>query len=268
MVNVASTGESGSRPVGIPGDAVGHGVRRADAALFSVPLRDLELDLESSFFGPELKTLERELCEAGIVLRPFFYLCTSYGCVVRTANVGLLFTDAVPALRRVARAAGLRVRNRQEILRTLRHETGHAFCYTHRLHETRRFRDLFAVEGDFYDSYPDVWRPSREAWARVARGEIVRVYAARHADEDFAICFQAWLANPAGCAAPYARRPRISEKLAYVAEVGRLLGRRAVANDPADLDEPIATEERTLGEWFDAVRRGGDYNLFPKGPVA
>ena len=236
--------------------------------LLSVPLRALRIDLASSFFAAGLAALDHELRRAGIVLRPRFYLCTGYGCVVRTANVGLLFTDAVPPLRRLARNAGLRVRSRREIRRTLRHEMGHAFCYTHRLYATRRFRDLFGVVGNFYDTYPDRWRPTREARARVARGDLVGVYAARHADEDFAMCFQTWLANPEGCVAPYARRPRIVEKLAYVAEVAQAIGARPVASDPDDLDQPIDAANLTLGAWFKAVQRANDYNLFPKGPVA
>ena len=242
--------------------------RLEDKFLLSVPLRGLNIDMASSFFAVQLTTLDRELRRAGVTLRPRFYLCTGYGCVVRTANVGLLFTDAVPPLRRLAHDAGMRVRSRREILRTLRHETGHAFCYTHRLYATRRFRDLFGVVGNFYGTYPDRWQPTRVARGRVARGDIIGVYAARHADEDFARCFQTWLADPAGCRAPYARRPRVVETLAYVAEVVHALGSSAVARDPDDLDQPIDTVKMTLREWFNAVRRAGDYNLFPKGPVA
>lgn len=262
-------GRSGANPGAKSGRVEGaRPAQPGDAVLMSTPLCELGIGMEASFFGAGLIALEQELQRAGVALRPRFYLCTGYGCVVRTANVGLLFTDAVPALRRLARAAGLRVRNRGEILRTLRHETGHAFCYTHRLHETPRFRDLFGVTGDFYDTYPDVWRPTREAFSRVARGDIIGVYAARHADEDFSVCFQTWLENPAGCAAPYARRPRIIEKLAYVAGVVRSRGAHTVASDPSDLDEPVDAVRMTLREWFETVRRQGDYNLFPKGPVA
>jgi hypothetical protein len=242
--------------------------READQRLLATRLRDLPFTMADSFFVPHLAALDRELRRAGLRLQPNFYLCTSYGCVVRTSNIGILFTDGFPATRRLARSIGLRVRNGTDILRTLRHEAGHAFCYVNRLHETPRFRELFDVTGDFYDTYPDCWRPSHAALKRVRRGEIIGMYAHRHADEDFAVCFQTWLADPAGCTHHYHRRPVILEKLAYVAETTRRLGSKIVPNDPADLDEPIGAISLTLQGWLDHVRKIGDYNLFPKGPVA
>lgn len=241
---------------------------RKERALLGTRLSDLRLDLSASFFAPHLVTLERELHRAGLAMRPHFYLCTGYGCVVRTVNVGLLFTDGFPATRRIARSAGMRVRNGAGILRTLRHEAGHAFCYSHRLHESARFRELFGVSGDFYESYPDSWRPTPRAQSRVRRGEIIGIYADRHADEDFALCFQTWIADPAGCLLPYQHRPLIRRKLAYVAEMAARCGARKVPNDPGDLDEPIDSIRHTLQAWIRKMRDASDYNLFPKGPVA
>jgi hypothetical protein len=251
----------------------GHGLselrwRTGDRELLATRLCDLRYEIATSLFAPQLANVDREIRGAGLALRPNFYLCTGYGCVVRTVNVGILFTDGFAPTRRIARSVGMRVRGGAAILRTLRHEVGHAFCYAHRLHETACFRELFGVDGDFYDSYPDEWRPTPAALTRVRRGEIIGVYAGRHADEDFAVCFQTWLADPANCMRPYRRRPLILKKLAYVADVASRLGRRKVANDPADLDEPLAAVEVTLRDWLDEVRRTADYTLFPKGPVA
>lgn len=241
---------------------------RKDREMLGTRLSDLRLDLSASFFAPHRVTLERELHRAGLAMRPNFYLCTGYGCVVRTVNVGLLFTDGFPATRRIARSAGMRVRNGAEILRTLRHEAGHAFCYSHRLYDSARFRELFGVDGDFYDTYPDSWRPSPRAQSRVRRGEIIGIYADRHADEDFALCFQTWIADPAACVLPYERRPVIRRKLAYVAEMAARFGARKVPNDPGDLDEPLDSIDLTLQAWIEKIQEASDYNLFPKGPVA
>ena len=229
---------------------------------------DLGLDLQSSLFAPAIRELDAELERADIAMRPRFYLSTDYGCIVRSVDVGLLFMDGFPALRRIARRIGMRVRRPAQILMTLRHEAGHAFCYGHRLYATRRFRDLFGVQGDFYRSYPDRWWPSPAGRARVARGELIQVYASRHADEDFAICFQTWLAEPAGCVERYVRRPRIAEKLVYVADAVRLHGHRPVTRSAGPPDDCVDRLRPTLRRWLDRVRREQDYNLFPQGPVA
>jgi hypothetical protein len=236
--------------------------------LLDTRLCDLGLDLAASRFAPLLETLEAELAKAGIALRPRFYLSTGYGCGERTTNVGLLFTDGFPAFRSIARTAGMRVRDGAKMLRTLRHETGHAFCYAHRLYREPRFRRLFGVKGHFYATYPEPWSPTPEARSRVARGEILQVYAARHPDEDFAICFQTWLADPEGCRERYRRRPVILEKLDYVASAVARHGPRSVKGLRDTLDEPVDAMRPTLARWLERMRREGDYNLFPGGPVA
>jgi hypothetical protein len=236
--------------------------------LLNTRLCDLGLELGESLFQPVIVELERELDRAGIVLRPRHYLSTGYGCNIRSVDVGLLFTDGFPALKKLAAERGMRTRSPFQMLRTLRHEAGHAFCYSNRLFATAAFRRLFGVRGRFYESYPDRWRPTAADRARVARGEIIQVYAARHADEDFATLFQTWLAAPAACLDRYRGRPRIAEKLAFVAESVRLHGRTPARPGGARLSDDVNLMKTTLGRWFAAVERRQDYNLFPKGPVA
>jgi hypothetical protein len=231
-------------------------------------VRDLGLTLARSDFAPRLRTLRGELRAAGIALWPRFYLSTEYGCYERTANIGVLFTDGFAATRREARRHGVVVRGAAEVLRTLRHEVGHAFCYVHRLFATARFRRLFGVRGSFFRSYPESWRPGPRDRARLRRGEIAGLYAARHADEDFAVSFQVWLGDPVGCFRQHARHPRVLAKLAYVAEVVARHGRTAVRPPRVPLDEPLHEVTETFGAWLERVRRGTNYQLRARGTVA
>ncbi|MBI3270382.1 MAG: hypothetical protein HYZ53_15340 [Planctomycetes bacterium] len=251
--------------------AGGVGARRLES-----PLCELGLSIRGTQFERHIRSLRGELAGAGIALRPTFYLSTEYGTVIRTANVALLWTDGVTWGRRLARSNGLRVRTPDEMLITLRHETGHAFSYVHRLYRTQRFRRLFGVRGHFFGTYPEAgWRPGPSEEERFRRGEVIKLYAARHPDEDFAICFQTWLAakarNGAGdgdLQAAFADRPVILQKLQYVEEVVRAYGRRPAAWDETDLDEPFDEVLYTVAEWLRRAKDGGSYNLLPSHPVA
>ena len=238
------------------------------ALLLDTRLCDLGLELGKSLFQPVISELERELERGGIALRPRHYLSTGYGCNIRSVDVGLLFTDGFPALRKLARARGMRVRSPAQLLRTLRHEAGHAFCYANRLFAAPDFRALFQVRGRFYETYPARWHPSAGDRARVARGEIIQVYAARHPDEDFATLFQTWLESPATCLSRYRRRPLLAEKLAFVIEAVRRHGQTSAALRSAPVEESVLTMRVTLRRWLARVEQRQDYNLFPKGPVA
>ena len=229
---------------------------------------DLGLTLERSDFRPQLRALRRELAAAGIALEPRFYLSTEYGCYERTATIGLLFTDGFAATRREARRHHVVVRDATEVLRTLRHEAGHAFCYVHRLYASPRFRRLFGVRGSFFGSYPESWRPGPRDRARFRRGEVAGLYAARHPDEDFAVAFQVWLGDPTGCFREHARHPLVLEKLAYVAEVAARLGRARARPRRVPLDEPLDEVTETFGGWLRRVSRGTNYQLRARGTVA
>jgi len=229
---------------------------------------DLGLTLERSSFPPLIRALERELERRGISLLPRFYLSTEYGCVERTATIGVLFSDGFPATRREARRHHVVVRSRADMLRTLRHEAGHAFCYVHRLYATPRFRRLFGVRGSFFGSYPESWRPGPRDRARLGRGEVAGLYAARHADEDFAVTFQTWLADPTGSVRRWARRPKVLAKLVYVAEMVARHGRAAVRPRRVPWDEPVEAVTDTFGAWLRRTSRGTNYQLRARGTVA
>lgn len=245
----------------------------ATEKILATRIADLGLDLEGSMFRILIDRVEHELLEVGIRLRPRFYLSTEYGCIERSRTIGLLWTDGFPVFQRLARAQGIRTRTHTEILKTLRHEIGHAFCYSHRLYRTRAFRSLFGVKGDFFRTYPVVWRPTLRDRRRVEKGEVIQLYATRHPDEDFAICFQVWLRS--ACAGRvqalltrYRKRPRLREKLEYVERTVRSLGRRNTKARAVALDEPLAEIVLTIGDWFEKVRKSRNYTLLPRTPVA
>jgi hypothetical protein len=225
---------------------------------------DLDLDLRRSQFAPLIVRLECELDDAGIALRPHFYLSTEYGCISGSATIGLLWTDGFREAQGLAARAGIRTRSAARILSVLRHETGHAFCYTNRLYRTARFRALFGVRGSFFETYPEPWAPGAGARRRFARGEVISLYAARHADEDFAVSFEFWLRARHTWRRRYAGKPRVLEKLAYVDAIARELGGRKTRGRAVPLDVPLHEVTDTVAGWMRSVVAAGTWTLLAK----
>ncbi len=212
---------------------------------------DLGLRISGPPFGALKRSLERELSSRGIRLRPSFYLSNEYGCVAGTANVGVLWEDALPQRPSLHKRFRARLRDPEILPRIMRHEAGHAFCYVHRLHARRDFRDLFKVRGDFFGSYPDGgWAPGAKDEARLRRGAHINIRCLKHPDEDFAICFQTWLHPEADWRVQYAAFPAILRKLDYVDRVARTCGAKPYESDPRDIDAPVESLTMTVSEWF------------------
>jgi hypothetical protein len=222
---------------------------------------DLGLTLRRSRFWPLLERLRTELRGAGVALWPRFYLSTEYGCVSGTGTVGLLWTDGFADAQRLARARGIRTRSARTVLGVLRHEAGHAFCYVHKLWQTRRFRRLFGVRGGFFATYPDRWHPSAADRRRFARGDVVNLYATRHADEDFATTFEHWVAHPRDWQKRWADKPRVLAKMAYVQQVVEERGWKTMPPERSPLDEPLEAVDLSVDDWMRKVAVEGSWNL-------
>lgn len=238
--------------------------------ILDTPVRDLGLTLEKSRFHPLIRKVRREMRAVKITLEPVFYLSTEYGCLERSATIGLLWTDGFDFAGRLAKKNGIRTRKAPIVLRTLRHEVGHAFGYAHQLYRTARFRDLFGVRGSFYETYPDVWKPGARERKRLDRGEVILLYATRHADEDWAVSFEHWLSAEAegwDWRRRFRGKPVVLEKLAYVEEAVREYGPRRKTVKAAPLDEPVDSVHLSVGEWIRSVVRGTNYNLHTKSTV-
>jgi hypothetical protein len=239
-------------------------VRRHAAHVLDTRVKDLGLTLEKSRFHSLIRETRRELRAAKIALDPIFYLSTEYGCLEGSATIGLLWTDGFDFSWELAKKHHIRTRTPPIIIKTLRHEVGHAFGYAHKLYRTPLFRELFGVKGPFFDSYPEVWKPGKREHKRLERGEVILLYATRHADEDWAVCFEHWLtARTEGWdwRERYHGKPLVLAKLGYVEEVVHDYGQRRAKVKPPPLDEPVSSVRLTVRDWMDSVVKGTNYNL-------
>lgn len=191
----------------------------------------------------------RELDARKIKFRPRFYLgadiVDGWGCVDGTICIEVPFYLGSPELIALHREYYAEVESEEEIMKILRHETGHAINYAYRLYERKEWRDLF---GDFSKRYPTRYRT--KPWSKKHVQHLDLVYAQRHPDDDWAESFAVWLTPGINWRRRYKGWDAI-EKLIYVDIIMKQLGGSAPASRRVAYDAPARKERRTLAELYD-----------------
>ncbi|MGB7294006.1 MAG: putative zinc-binding metallopeptidase [Candidatus Aminicenantales bacterium] len=218
--------------------------------VLTTPVNRLGLSLKSSLIQPQIDKHLVRLKRRGIKLRPHFYLGEDWGCVSSTSNIEVGFYDADPLLKELNREVRGWTNDPREVDYLLRHETGHAFCYAHRLYKNKEFRNIFGVKGKFFDTYPATDRYKPHPWSRDFVNPNRDYYAQKHPDEDFAETFGVWLSLPSNWKKAYRTRKGALTKLKFVAETVRYYGDKPpqVPPDPAGLDVPVEAISMTVAE--------------------
>ena len=159
--------------------------------------------------------VRRELTNRGLRLNPHFWLADEWFSPEGVPGVAIPFYLAHPRLMRLERSQMLEVEggSREECLRLLRHELGHAIHHAFRLHRRRRYQNVFGVSSE---PYPDYYQPNPASKRYVQH--LDDWYAQSHPDEDFAETFAVWLAPRSRWRETYASWPAL-EKLEYVDEL-------------------------------------------------
>ena len=237
------------------------GPTTAKLELLQTPLSRLPLSVEDGPAGAALLQIRADLKRTRLgKFEPYYYLSTGYGTVEGTTNIAVGFYDTHPLIRELHREYRKWLYSPEEILATLRHEIGHAFCYAYKLYRRKDFRDTFNVRGHFFRTYPVTNRYVERAnpWSRDFVNPMGDHYAQKHPDEDFAETFSVWLTPHHNWRREYRRYPGALKKLAYVDNVIRELRRSEpeIENDTTLLDEQIAGMRMTLAHFLKAsVRR-------------
>lgn len=136
--------------------------------------------------------LRRELKKKRISYFPHFYFGDEpWGCVDRTGSIEVPFFLANDELRGLSERYYLAY-SREEIMMTLRHETGHAINYVYKLWRREDWKRIF---GNFHKSYREFYHynPYSRDFVRHLHFVGNPHYAQKHPDEDFAETFAVWL---------------------------------------------------------------------------
>jgi hypothetical protein len=223
--------------------------------LLNTPIYQLNLKTEGTIFAQAIPVVKEELKRAGIrKLDPVFYISTGYGCIAGQPIISLGFYDFDPLLKDLNEEfRGWRYSD-GDIFDLLRHECGHAFCYSYKLYRRKDFRDLFRVRGNFFNTYPlkDDYRYN--PWSRSYVNPNGDHYAQKHPDEDFAETFTVWLTPRSGWKKVYRGYPNALQKLRYADRVVKEVGCRSplVETDEGWKIEPYEDVKLTVAQFMKA----------------
>ena len=223
--------------------------------LLNTPVNQLGLRVKGTIFEQAIPSVKEEMKSAGIgKLDPVFYISTGYGCIAGSPIISLGFYDFHPLLKELNQEFRGWYYSEPEIFDLLRHEVGHAFCYSYKLYRTAEFRGLFNVEGHFFNTYPDDNDYWYNPWSRSYVNPNGDHYAQKHPDEDFAETFCVWLTPRSGWRKNYKGRPTALKKLRYADRVVKELGPQAplVETNLNWMYERVEDVKMTVAEFLNA----------------
>ncbi|HEY5610370.1 MAG TPA: putative zinc-binding metallopeptidase [Thermoanaerobaculia bacterium] len=223
----------------------------SDSDLLDVPIRDLGVQIEGTWIEQCLGDLHDELARREIPFRPHAWLSHDWFVPDGIPGIAIPFYLAHPRLMRLERKQMVEVEGgtREEMMKILRHECGHAFDIAYDVHRDPRWRTLF---GNPSRRYPEHYRPNPASRRYVLHLRLY--YAQSHPVEDFAETFAVIVGSRAE-----RWRKRYAEwaalrKLEYVdALVDRLRGKRPVRHS-LQTPESLSSLGITLREYYEDKR--------------
>lgn len=218
----------------------------SDQQLLEQPLGSLRVTVEGTWLEDCVHSLQEELDERGIRLRPHAWISSEWFSPAGVSGVAIPFYLAHPRLMKLEKKMMLEVEGGtwSECMAILRHEAGHALQHGYQLQRRRRWQQLF---GPSSKHYPRYYRPNPASRRYVQH--LRRWYAQSHPDEDFAETFAVWLRPRSNWRTRYAGWPAL-KKLEYVDELmGEIAGKRPLLTTRERVD-PLRKLKETLGEHY------------------
>lgn len=215
-------------------------------ALLDQRFCDLGVTLKGTWVEGCVENLYGELERRELRLRPHVWLSRDWFSPDGVPGIAVPFYLAHPRLRRLERGQMLEVEggSRDECMKILRHECGHALQHAYRLHRRKRWRELF---GRSSQHYPEFYRPNPASRRYVQHLRLY--YAQSHPDEDFAETFAVWFQPRSVWRKRYADWPAL-KKLEYVDELMEELKGAPPPVRVRTQVEPLPTLTQTLRTYY------------------
>ncbi|MBN2143039.1 MAG: putative zinc-binding metallopeptidase [Candidatus Aureabacteria bacterium] len=207
---------------------------------------DLNLDIDYVMAHP-FQRLKTELSEHRIRLWPDFYFGNEWGCVNKKISISIPFHLATPELKKFEED----IPTSEELVKILRHETGHAINYAYKLWQYRDWKIMF---GDFNKKYRDKYLYRVNPWSKSYVRHLHFLgdphYAQKHPDEDWAETFAIWLDPRSKWEIRYRNWPVALEKLYFVDGLMKKLAGKKPLNLETEQDGLYTSLEETVSEWW------------------
>lgn len=207
---------------------------------------DLDLDPNASM-ADYFQRLKKELKTRRIVLWPDFYFGNEWGCVNKTISISIPFYYGMSELKELEGD----LPTKEGIIKTLRHETGHAVNYAYRLYQRKDWKEHF---GDFNKKYREGYLHRVNPWSKSYVRHLHYFgdphYAQKHPDEDWAETFAIWLDPKSDWEKKYRTWPQAFEKLAFVGSLMDEIAGREPINLRTKREGEYTTLEETVSEWW------------------
>lgn len=218
-----------------------------DSELLQFRIRDLGVGIEGTWIEECLDDLGEDLERRGIRFRPHAWLSYDWFVPDGVAGIAIPFYLAHPRLMQLERKQMLDVEGgtREEMMKILRHECGHALDNAFGLRNDRRRQQLF---GSASKRYPEHYRPNPASRRYVQHLRLY--YAQSHPLEDFAETFAVVLASRNdGWRKRYADWPAL-QKLEFVDELLESLRGKPPRRPGRQKPDSIGTLRATLGDYY------------------
>jgi hypothetical protein len=215
-------------------------------ALLDVRLCDLGLEIPGTALEARIERLHGELARAGLAFRPYVWLSTDWFTPDGSTGFAIPFYLAHPRLTALEHAQMLEAEGgtREQCMKLLRHECGHALDNAYRLHYRGEWRETF---GRWTEPYRDDYRA--EPGSRDFVQNLGRFYAQSHPAEDYAESFAVWLASGSRWQQTYAGWPAL-RKLHRLDAMMREIAREPPRVRTRDRPESLPRLRMTLREYY------------------
>lgn len=223
--------------------------------LLNLPLNCLPLNLESAPFKKAVFRLKRDILNKRLNFFPHIWVSTDWFCPDGSCGVAVPFYLFNPTLMSMEKEkmGFVEGENYDQILKLLRHETGHAFenLYGTRSHPLRK-----AVFGHSKSkTYPASYKP--RVFSNRYIHHLGEGYAQSHPDEDFAETFATWLAyTRQQWQYKYRTSKHVLQKLSVIENLVKYSQSRSPLKSCTYNEyEPIQKEKKTLKAYFQEKAR-------------